>query len=71
MLRPTLDTFLIVTIICSFAGSSWAGCPDGDLQNDCRVDFRDVKFLADHWLDGPGSPATSSPKTEWIWRISP
>ena len=41
----------------SLAGSVWAACPQGDLTDDCRVDFNDVKFMADRWLDPPGSPA--------------
>jgi len=38
-------------------GSVWAACPDGDVYDDCRVDWFDLKFLADHWLDPAGSPA--------------
>ncbi len=43
-------------ILAVFAvGSVRAACPDGDLNNDCKVDFRDVEFLAGQWLFGPGS----------------
>ena len=40
---------------CVFGWFGWAVCPDGDLDGNCRVDFNDVKFLADRWMDGPGS----------------
>jgi hypothetical protein len=32
-------------------------CPTGDLTGDCRVTAEDLRALADHWLDGPDSPA--------------
>ncbi len=28
-----------------------APCPDGDLNNDCIVDYKDMRILADQWLD--------------------
>ena len=35
-----------------------AGCPDGDLNDDCEVNFKDMKILAYQWLTscapGPG-----------------
>ena len=51
--------FLLVAVGLSafLAGSGWAVCPDGDMDGNCRIDFNDVKFLADRWLDGPGSAA--------------
>ncbi|MBN2139043.1 MAG: lamin tail domain-containing protein [Sedimentisphaerales bacterium] len=48
--------FSIVLTLC-LLGSGWGACPEGDLDNNCRVDFNDVKFLADHWLEPVGSPA--------------
>ena len=57
MLRSTVSSFLILIVVGSLVGLVWAACPDGDLDNDCQVNFNDVEFLADHWLDGPGSPA--------------
>jgi len=57
MLR-SLRVFLSIAVMgISLAGSVWAACPDGDLTDDCRVDFNDVKFMADRWLAPPGSPA--------------
>ena len=52
-----LRSILILIVIGALVGSVWAACPDGDLDNGCQVDFGDLRFLADHWLDGPGSPA--------------
>ena len=30
-------------------------CPVGDLNGNCRVDLEDLWFLANQWMDGPGS----------------
>ncbi|MCK4293995.1 MAG: lamin tail domain-containing protein, partial [Planctomycetes bacterium] len=57
MLRSLRASLLAVALSASLAGSAWSACPQGDLDNDCRVDFNDVKFLAHRWLDPPGSPA--------------
>ncbi|UCG48421.1 MAG: lamin tail domain-containing protein, partial [Phycisphaerales bacterium] len=57
MPRSAVDTFLILTAIAALFGSVRAACPEGDLENDCQVNFRDLMFLANYWLDGPGSPA--------------
>ncbi|MHC4742613.1 MAG: hypothetical protein ACYS8Z_11915, partial [Planctomycetota bacterium] len=46
-----------VFLCAFFVSSGLAVCPDGDLDGNCRVDFNDVRFFAEHWLDGPGSPA--------------
>ena len=35
----------------SLFGSAQAGCPAGDLNGDCRIDFLDVQILAGHWLE--------------------
>ena len=32
-----------------------AACPEGDVHEDCRIDWQDVQFLADRWLDAAGS----------------
>jgi len=51
-----MRNLLPVLILAVFPiGSAWADCPDGDLNNDCKVDFEDVRFLAFQWLFGPGS----------------
>ena len=62
MLRSLRASLLAVALSASLAGSAWSACPQGDLDNDCRVDFNDVKFLADLWLDPPGSPADDKGK---------
>jgi hypothetical protein len=38
-------------------GPMEAVCPEGDLVTDCRIDWRDLEFLALLWLAPPGSPA--------------
>ena len=51
-----MRSLLPVLILAVFAVVSVrAACPDGDLNYDCKVDFRDVEFLAGQWLFGPGS----------------
>ena len=57
MLRSLRVFLSIVALGLSLAGSVRAACPQGDLTGDCRVDFNDVRFMADRWLDPPGSPA--------------
>ena len=57
MVKSVRFSFLAIALSAFLAGSGWAVCPDGDLDGNCRVDFNDVKFLADRWLDGPGSKA--------------
>jgi len=52
--RNLLPALILVMFL---VGSVWAACPDGDVYDDCRVDWFDLKFLADHWLDPAGSPA--------------
>ncbi len=42
---------LVVILSGVVGGSLRADCPVGDLNNDCRVDFDDVRRLADRWLD--------------------
>jgi len=32
-------------------GSIYSGCPDGDLNGDCRIDFLDVQIFAGQWLE--------------------
>ena len=64
MLRSAVNTFLILIVIGALIGSVWAGCPEGDLDNNCRVDFDDVRFLAEHWLEGPGSEANLTGEDE-------
>ena len=42
------------------AGSAPAGCPAGDLNGDCRIDFLDVQILSGQWLEPSGSGAETS-----------
>jgi len=51
-----LALVLSVTIV----GSVHAGCPAGDLNGDCRIDFLDVQIFAGQWLEPSGSGAESS-----------
>ncbi|HUT46835.1 MAG TPA: chitobiase/beta-hexosaminidase C-terminal domain-containing protein, partial [Sedimentisphaerales bacterium] len=39
----------------SLAGSVHAGCPAGDLNGDCRVDFLDLQVFTGQWLEPSGS----------------
>src|SRR4030042_259586 len=57
MLRSTLNTFLILAVVGSLVGPGWAACPDGDLTGDCKVDFEDIRVLAEQWLYPPASQA--------------
>ena len=53
-MKNTVCGFLLVWL---FVGSIEAVCPEGDLVTDCRIDWRDLEFLALLWLAPPGSPA--------------
>ncbi|HLB74410.1 MAG TPA: hypothetical protein VJJ98_10360, partial [Sedimentisphaerales bacterium] len=44
--------FVLMTV-----GGLRAACPVGDIYQDCEVNWRDLKFLAEHWLESAGSPA--------------
>ena len=53
-----MRVFLFITALgISLAGSVWAVCPEGDVYEDCEVNWLDLKFLADHWLEPAGSEA--------------
>ena len=43
---------LILTLPCAL----WAVCPDGDLHEDCQIDWRDLDIIAQYWLEPAGSP---------------
>ncbi len=51
-----ISFFSLVLVVCLF-GSDSAGCPVGDLNGDCKVDFTDLGHFIEHWLDGPDNPA--------------
>jgi len=44
-------------LIVSLVGSVEAGCPTGDLNGDCKVNFLDVHIFAEQWLAPPESSA--------------
>ncbi|MHC4640860.1 MAG: lamin tail domain-containing protein, partial [Planctomycetota bacterium] len=44
-----------LVIIISLVGSVRAGCPVGDLNDDCQVDWKDILLFTYDWLDQPGS----------------
>jgi len=51
---------LCLVFSVSLVGSVNAGCPAGDLNGDCRIDFLDVQLLTGQWLEPSGSdPETS------------
>jgi len=45
------DFLFCVGLSVLFLAGGLADCPVGDLNNDCRVDFDDVRRLAQWWLD--------------------
>src|SRR3990172_4915227 len=57
MLKSIGVLLFCIAILLSSAGSAFAACPEGDLDDNCKVDFGDVMFLAERWLAGPGSQA--------------
>lgn len=49
-----ISLFSLVTIVF-LAGSAVAKlCPEGDLNGDCRVDWKDIEVFAGQWLDNGG-----------------
>jgi len=51
---------LVLILIISQVGSARAGCPAGDLNGDCRIDFLDVQIFAGQWLEPSGSASESN-----------
>lgn len=47
--------FLLCLIL--LRGLNTKACPTGDLSGDCKVDLKDLRILAEHWLD-PGCSGT-------------
>ena len=50
--------FLSLVLICALClspGTSWADCPQGDMDDDCVVGLSDLVVFADQWLGGDGS----------------
>ena len=56
---PIYIRLLLLTHVLSISliGSVHAGCPAGDLNGDCRIDFLDVQIFAGQWLEPSGSSA--------------
>ena len=52
--RVVLSVFLVVVFPLGYA---MGGCPVGDLNPDCLIDFKDLQALAEEWLNGSDSPA--------------
>jgi hypothetical protein len=44
-------------LVCCLAVAAVAKCPTGDVNEDCRVDFRDLLLLAEQWLGDPNGAA--------------
>ncbi|MCK4292713.1 MAG: hypothetical protein KAY65_05915 [Planctomycetes bacterium] len=60
MVKSMRDLLSALILAVCLIGSAWAACPDGDISGDCQVDFDDVNFLAERWLDPAGSPARTT-----------
>ncbi|MHC4557334.1 MAG: lamin tail domain-containing protein [Planctomycetota bacterium] len=54
MLLP--GVILVSLSVCSVRGD----CPTGDLDRNCKVDFKDVRLFADQWLGDTNNPADFS-----------
>jgi len=55
---PKLVYIPVYVLMVAFlsAGTVMGGCPTGDLNRNCRVDFKDVGIFAEQWLEGIGEP---------------
>jgi len=51
------NLLLAVGVVLCMVGSVWAACPEGDLYEDCRIDWRDLELFARDWLKPGGTPA--------------
>ncbi len=49
--------FLLCVLLTGLATCGFAACPVGDLNRDCRVDFLDMRLLAQQWLASPEKPS--------------
>lgn len=54
MTRTRLIFILVGACLCACA---LGDCPDGDLNNDCKIDAADLRVLAEAWLGDPNTPA--------------
>ncbi|NIN36199.1 MAG: hypothetical protein GTO60_14315, partial [Gammaproteobacteria bacterium] len=60
---PVYIRLLLLTHVLSISliGSTHAGCPAGDLNGDCRVDFLDLQVFTGQWLE----PSASGVETNY------
>jgi len=54
MMRVRLIFAVLSVCLCACAQ---ADCPQGDLNNDCRIDAADLRVLAEAWLGDANTPA--------------
>ncbi|MBN2131715.1 MAG: CotH kinase family protein, partial [Sedimentisphaerales bacterium] len=57
MLRSEKHAFFLLLTVPLFWQAAWGGCPAGDLNRDCRIDFQDMQILGEQWLASAESPA--------------
>ncbi|MFC1792646.1 lamin tail domain-containing protein [Planctomycetota bacterium] len=59
---PYIIRLLLLTHLLSISliGYVHAGCPSGDLNGDCRVDFQDLQVFTAQWLEPSGSGAETN-----------
>ncbi|MBA7486265.1 hypothetical protein ES707_21821 [subsurface metagenome] len=55
--KTYLNIWLMVSLLLLAATCPAAGCPVGNLDGDCEVDWQDIQLFAKQWLD----PACSGP----------
>ena len=52
MYRCMTAVLLSIVLVGVSTTSVWAqDCPHADINNDCRVDFGDLRLLAEEWLN--------------------
>ncbi|MHC4743765.1 MAG: lamin tail domain-containing protein, partial [Planctomycetota bacterium] len=61
----TLSSLAAVVV---FVGVAGAACPKGDLTGDCKIDYMDIKALAEQWLEPPGKSADIDGLNGVEWR---
>jgi len=50
-------SLISLVLIASLAVSAVADCPVGDLDGNCKVDWKDLRLFSLQWLDTPGGSA--------------
>ena len=51
VLNSVKISWLILALTAFYVGSVGADCPVGNLNTDCRVNWEDLRILADQWLN--------------------